>query len=111
MKTILVVDDEADIALTLQAFVELHGFRVVVAYDGVEALQKALSDPPDLIVTDVTMPRMNGLELVEKLRESAAGQDIPVILISARDYRSALPYFRKPFDPNALIEEIRRLLP
>lgn len=110
MKTILVVDDEADIALTLQTFIELHGFRVVLAYDGVEALQKVQEDPPDLIVTDITMPRMDGLELIEKLRESPSGGEIPIVLISAHDYRTALPYFRKPFDPNALVAEMRRLL-
>jgi two-component system alkaline phosphatase synthesis response regulator PhoP len=110
VKTILIVDDEADIALTLQAFIELHGFRVVLAYDGVEALQKVLEDPPDLVVTDVTMPRMDGLELVEKLKESPTAGKIPVIVISAHDHRVSLPHFRKPFDPNALVAEIKRLL-
>src|SRR5690606_414934 len=51
VKTILVVDDEADIAQTLQAFIELHGYGVVLAYDGVEALRKVLEEPPDLIIT------------------------------------------------------------
>lgn len=110
MKTILVVDDEADIAQTLQAFIELHGYGVVLAYDGVEALRKVLEEPPDLIITDITMPRMDGLELIEKLRDSPNAQGIPVIVISAHDRRCALPFFRKPFDPKALVAEVDRLL-
>lgn len=111
MKTILVVDDETDIAQTLQAYIELHGYCVVLAYDGVEALHKVLDEPPDLIITDITMPRMDGNELIEKLRDSPTAEDIPVIVISAHDRRcAALPYFRKPFDPKALVAEVDRML-
>jgi CheY-like chemotaxis protein len=110
VKTILVVDDEVDIALMLQTFIELHGYRVVIAYDGVEALNKVLEDPPDLIVTDITMPRMDGLELVERLRKLDSGSDIPVIIISAHDHRSDLPFLRKPFNPHVLLHEMREAL-
>lgn len=110
MKTILVVDDEADIAMTLKVFIELYGYRVATAFDGLEGLRKALEEPPDLMITDITMPRMDGLELVDRLRESEALRDMPIILISAHDHRTDLPFFRKPFDPKALLDEIRRLL-
>lgn len=110
MKTILVVDDEADIALTLKAFIELHGFRVLTAFDGLEGLHKALDEPPDLVVTDITMPRMDGLELVNRMRASAALRMVPIIVISAHDHKSEMPFLRKPFDPKVLLAKIRELL-
>lgn len=109
-KTILIVDDEADITLTLKAYMELHDYSVVVAYDGLEALRKVEAARPDLVITDITMPRMDGVELVERLRELPDCDDLPVIVISAHNRRCDLPYFRKPFDPKALLSEVRRLV-
>lgn len=110
MRTILIVDDEPDIGEVLQAFLELHGYRVVVSLDGRDALRKAIENPPDLIVTDMMMPKMDGLELIDSLRAVPALRNVPVIAMSAVQRDLDLPFFRKPFGPFELLTEIRRLL-
>lgn len=110
MKTILIVDDEADIAETLRMFVELHGYRVFVALDGREGLSTAIAEHPDLVVTDLMMPKMNGRQLIEALRSTPGLDGVPVILMSALAQEPGLPFLRKPFDPHELVAEIERLL-
>lgn len=110
MKTILIVEDEPDIAETLQSYLEWVGFRVLVAYDGQDALNKMNEDVPDLILTDMMMPRMDGPELVQTIVATPRLQHIPIITMSAAQQRSTLPFFRKPFDLPELVKEIQRLL-
>lgn len=110
MKTILIVDDEADIALTLKALVERDGYRALTAFDGTEALHKIVEEHPDLVVTDITMPRMDGLELIEKMRSTAGVADTPVILMSAHDHATPMRFLRKPFTASELLASARELL-
>jgi CheY-like chemotaxis protein len=110
MKTILIVDDEIDIAETLQSFLELNGYRVIIAFDGQEALHKVLEQKPDLIITDMMMPRMDGAELIEKIRATPAIKDTRIITMSANQWPHELPFFRKPFSPRDLIAEVHRML-
>ena len=111
MTRVLIVDDEVDIAETLQSFLELEGFEAVVAVDGVEALQKAHDTDPDLILTDMMMPRMGGPELIARIRESPELEHTPIIAMSGKhQVTDDVPFFHKPFEPDALIAEIRHLV-
>jgi CheY-like chemotaxis protein len=110
MKTILIAEDEVDIAETLRMYLELVGYRVILAADGRDALGKAIEHTPDLILTDMMMPRMDGPELIQKIRDTSALQHIPIITMSAQQRPTTLPFFRKPFDLTKLVAEIRRVL-
>ena len=81
--TLLVVEDIPDILSLLKATLEFKGYRVVTARDGQEALQIIEGQPPALIVTDILMPRMDGFNLVHRLRLNSQTRDIPVIFLSA----------------------------
>jgi DNA-binding response OmpR family regulator len=77
----LLIDDSAEIREFVTGYVlKPQGFEVEIAIDGLDGLRKALNNPPDLILTDFEMPRMNGLELLRELRKHH--QDIPVILMT-----------------------------
>ena len=119
-RTVLVVDDDPVILRLLEVNFEMEGFAVRTAGDGVEGLEVARAEQPDVIVSDVMMPRMSGLELVAALKGDAATAGIPIILLSAKaqvsDVRSGLDagaddYVTKPFEPNDLVERVLKLLP
>ena len=80
---VLVVDDHSDIRLIYSRILRDAGYDVQAARDGSEALQQVDAHPPDLILLDVFMPVMNGVEFLEHLRHDAAHQNIPVVLMSA----------------------------
>lgn len=114
---LLLVDDEEAITTNLAPFLERAGFDVTVAGDGEEALQKLEASAPDLIILDVLMPRLDGREVLRRLR----GDDnwTPVILLTqvgeAVERAMALEegaddYLNKPFDPHELIARIRAIL-
>ena len=117
--TVLVVDDDPVILKLLEVNFEMEGFTVVVAHDGEEGIAVARSDRPDVIVSDIMMPRKSGLELVVELKADADTADIPILLLSAKaqnaDVRSGLEsgaddYITKPFEPLELVERVNRLL-
>jgi DNA-binding response OmpR family regulator len=83
-RDILIVDDTWDCLLVLRLMLERHGFSVRAAQSGEEALKKIQAHPPDVLMLDVMMPGMSGLELLERLRGESATAQIPVILVSAR---------------------------
>lgn len=116
---ILVVDDEPDIVETLKFRLEAAGFEVFTAYNGAEALEKAEAELPDLIVLDVMMPVMDGLEACRKLKQDDRFRDIPILMLTAKrteaDEVSGMKsgtdeYMTKPFDPQKLIETINMML-
>jgi CheY-like chemotaxis protein len=115
--TILVVDDDAGIQLTIQAILEDAGYEVSVASDGVEALAKLDGFVPDLIVLDITLPRMNGYQFTEALHRLDILPRIPIVVLTA-DGRAqqkaqrvgARDYLEKPFQMNRLLEMIARAL-
>ncbi len=82
-KRILVVDDEADFAVLVQGNLEKEGFKVDLAYNGVEGLAKVRANPPDAIVLDVMMPEKDGYEVCKELKGSDATCNIPVVLLTA----------------------------
>lgn len=110
MTALLIVDDEADIADTLKAYLEYVGYQASVAYDGRDALAKVFEAPPDLIITDMMMPRMSGRELIHQLEANPLLQSIPIIVMSAQQQPDGYPFLRKPFHPDELVTEIRRVL-
>ena len=82
MTKILIVEDEPNMVAGLRDNFEFEGYEVLTAYDGEEGLQRALSDSPDLLVLDVMMPKMSGLEVCKQLR--AKRPSIPIIMLTAR---------------------------
>ncbi len=113
---IALVDDDQNILTSVSIALEAEGFKVVTYCDSEEALQALLQTPPDLAVLDIKMPRMTGLELLEKLRKSS---DLPAIFLTSKDDEidemiglriGADDYIKKPFSQRLLIERIRTVL-
>jgi DNA-binding NarL/FixJ family response regulator len=116
---ILIVDDDLGTRLSISDYLELSGYSVITANDGQEALVMVEEYHPDLIVTDIVMPRMNGYELVRRVRQKAEFRLLPVILLTARTktqerilgYQSGCDlYLPKPFELEELAAAIRNLL-
>jgi DNA-binding response OmpR family regulator len=117
--TVLVVDDDPVIQKLLQVNFEMEGYTVLLASDGVEGLERVRADRPDIVILDVMMPRMNGLEVAAALKDDAATAGIPIILLSAKAQESDLragettgaeDYVTKPFDPLQLLERVAALI-
>ena len=113
MKSVLVVDDEPQLVRALQVNLEAEGYSVITASDGAEALRAAASQPPDVIVLDLGLPDMDGIEVIRRLR---AWTQLPVIVLSARhgspDKVQALDagaddYITKPFGLDELLARLR----
>ncbi len=118
-KKILIVDDEEDLVYLIKTRLESHGFGVVTAYDGVEAIEKAHSESPDLILLDIMMPAGDGFSVCQKLKSESDTKQIPIVFLSAKtldkDERKgyglgAEYYIKKPFDSADLIEIINKVL-
>jgi len=118
-RRILVVDDDPVIQKLLQVNFQMEGYEVRLAGDGVEALEKVAEERPDLILMDVMMPRMNGIETASKLKSDPKTKGIPIIILSAKaqdaDVRTgratgADDYVTKPFDPLDLLERVAALI-
>ena len=117
--TVLVVEDDPVILRLLEVNFELEGFDVLLAHDGVEGIEVARAHRPDIVVSDIMMPRASGLELVEALKGDEATRSIPIILLSAKAQTSDLKtgmeagaddYVTKPFEPLDLVERVNALL-
>ncbi|NNE69853.1 MAG: response regulator [Rhodothermales bacterium] len=116
---ILVVDDEDDIVELLEYNLEAEGFEVLRAMDGAEAIAVAGAETPDLIILDVMMPRMDGLEACRRLRERPKLRGIPIIMLTARgeesDHVSGLDvgadiYLTKPISIPVLMSQVKAAL-
>jgi DNA-binding response OmpR family regulator len=114
---ILVVEDDESITLGLRMNLEAEGYAVSIAMDGDEGLAQARADPPDLIILDVMLPRMNGFEVVRTLR--GEGSTIPIIMLSARGAEmdkvmglelGAEDYITKPFSLAELFARVKAVL-
>ena len=119
MPKVLVIDDDPVIVQLLRVNFEIEGFEVVSAADGREGFEKAKSARPDLVLSDIMMPRMDGLELVAQLKAHAATRSLPVILLSAKAQNAEVQqgldagaddYVTKPFDPLELIDRVNAVL-
>ncbi|MBV8629779.1 MAG: response regulator transcription factor [Silvibacterium sp.] len=114
---ILIVEDEPNMVAGLRDNFEFEGYRVITAGDGVEGLQKALDESPDLVVLDVMMPRMSGLEVCKQLRAKRAS--LPIIMLTARGQEvdkvvglelGADDYVTKPFSIRELLARVKAIL-
>ena len=119
MKKILIADDKATSRELLRTVLERQGYAITEAADGEEALQKALAEPPDLILLDLQMPRRSGYEVLRELRKDPRHAEVPIIAITASamqgDREKALAagftgYMAKPVALVHLREEVQRLL-
>jgi two-component system response regulator ChvI len=114
--TIALVDDDRNILTSVAMTLQAEGFATRVYADGEAALKALTDNPADLVVSDIKMPRMNGLELLEKLR---AVSDMPVIMLTSKDEEAdealglelgADDYITKPFSPTLLVARIKAIL-
>ena len=116
MATIALVDDDKNILTSVSMLLEQEGYQVRTFTDGVSALTALSAAPPDLAILDIKMPRMDGLELLRRLRQSA---DLPVIFLTSKDEEidelmglnaGADDYIRKPFSQRLLLERVKAVL-
>lgn len=119
MPKVLVIDDDPVIVQLLRVNFEIEGFEVLSAADGREGFERAKADQPDIILSDIMMPRFDGLQLVSTLKHDAGTRHVPVILLSAKaqnaDVQRGLElgaddYVTKPFDPLELIDRVNAAL-
>jgi DNA-binding response OmpR family regulator len=114
--TVLIVDDDLRLAEVVTRYLERDGFTVELADDGAVGLEQALSDPPDLVVLDLTLPTIDGLEVCRRLRRDSS---IPIVMLTARGDEGdrvaglelgADDYVTKPFSPRELSARIKAVL-
>ena len=119
MARILAVDDEVNIVRLIKVNLERHGFTVETANNGLEALNKIKESRPDMLVSDVMMPEMDGFELLSSIRRDPLLMDLPVIMLTAKAQdanvmegytRGADMYLTKPFNPMELVTFVKRIL-
>jgi CheY-like chemotaxis protein len=116
---VLVADDDEDILTLVKAVLERAGHEVIAVQDGAQALASLQSQEPDLAVLDISMPELDGLEVLRRVRDDHGIRALPVILLTAkaqeadveRGYAAgASAYVKKPFSPRELAERVESLL-
>ena len=119
VKTILVADDESHILNVVSLKLRNAGYRVLTARDGQEALDIALAERPDLLITDYHMPQLSGLELCRRLKQEKSTSTMPAIMLTARGYHledrdteesGILKMLSKPFSPRHLLATVNEVL-
>ncbi|MDX2256690.1 MAG: response regulator [Pseudanabaenaceae cyanobacterium bins.39] len=119
MVKVLVVDDSSMVLEMVSAQLKQHGMESIEANDGAEAVDKLKTFTPDLVVTDVVMPKMNGYELCRWIKNNASTKDVPVIMCTTKSEefdkywgmkQGADAYLTKPYHPPELIKTIKQLL-
>ena len=117
-KKILIVEDEHDILQLVKLYLEKEGFRTVSAMTGTEALRHVKQEKPDLVVLDLMLPEIDGLEVCKRLRSAPATAMLPIIMLTAKAEESdtiiglelgADDYVIKPFSPKTLVARIKAL--
>lgn len=117
-KKILIVDDEQDIAQLVKHYLEKEGFQTCLATSGVDALQLVASEHPDVVILDLMLPHMDGLEVCKTLRQKPETALLPIIMLTAKNEESdtvvglelgADDYVTKPFSPKTLVARVKAL--
>jgi DNA-binding response OmpR family regulator len=117
--TVLVIDDDPVILELLRVNFEIEGFDVICAADGEEGLRRAQAEHPDVVISDIMMPRRDGLQLLSDLKHDPLTEGLPVILLSAKAQRAEVQqgldlgaddYITKPFDPLELIDRLNAVM-
>lgn len=120
MRRVLAVDDSPSIRGLVSHVLDQAGYEVVLAEDGVEALEIANEQTADLVLTDINMPRLDGIGLISKLRESSNYKYTPILVLTTESgtekkmqgkAAGATGWIVKPFDPDQLIAVIQKVLP
>lgn len=118
-RTILIVEDEPDIAQLVKVYLEKEGYRTALAKTGAEGWHTVSSERPDMVLLDLMLPEMDGLELCKKIRNRTETALLPIIMLTAKSEESdtiiglelgADDYVTKPFSPKALIARVKALL-
>ncbi len=119
MRKIMVIDDDANIRAVLKLRLERSAYAVQMARDGTEALSIVLPNPPDLIILDLLLPKIDGFEVLRNLKSNRLTAHIPVMILTARATPAcrnksytlgASRFFAKPFSPRKLVAEMEKLL-
>ena len=114
---VLVVDDEQSIVTLLKYNIEQAGYQVIVAYDGVQELEKVNEEKPDLVVLDVMLPEMDGIEVCKTIRSDK--NQVPILMLTAKDDEfdrvlglelGADDYMTKPFSPREVVARVKAIL-
>lgn len=118
-KRILIVDDEVNIVISVEFLLEQAGYYVRVAHNGEEGLERVATFEPDLVLLDVMMPRLNGFDVCQRIRQNPAWQDIKIIMLTAKGREAEITkglalgantYITKPFSTRELLAEVKRIL-
>ena len=116
-KKILLTDDDKDLVEVMSLRLEREGYTILRAYDGDECLDKARAELPDLIIMDVSMPKMDGYSALKAIRTDKAIRHIPVIILTAKDQMEDIfkmegvkDFFVKPFEYEDVAQKVRSIL-
>jgi DNA-binding response OmpR family regulator len=118
-KRVLIVEDDAAIIELLRFLLEQEGLEVEVAHDGLEALDKMETFSPDLVLLDLRLPKLEGMDVLWEMRQNPRWSNVPVVVVSVDSSPQTMlqgwrlgvdSYFIKPFDPDELIRVVRRIL-
>ncbi len=116
MRKLLIVDDNKQITSILEEYAKKEGYKTVIAYDGIEAMEKFQSENPDIILLDVMMPKKDGFSVCREIRKDS---NVPVIMVTARgeDYERIMgleigadDYIVKPFSPGEVMARIKAIM-
>jgi two-component system cell cycle response regulator/two-component system cell cycle response regulator DivK len=116
---ILIVEDDPDMVQVYRALLEKNGYEVITANYALPALFSVVRKPPDLILADLHMPHMNGLELIDQFMDHHDTRDIPIVVVTGSDAREnrdaafkagCAGYITKPVDPRSFLEQIGKFL-
>ncbi len=116
-KRILILDDEPEILTLMQSRLEASGYEVISAHDGEEGLKIIKNSMPDLIITDVAMPQMDGFTFIQEVKKNSDFKKVPVIVLTAKDslkdifkIEGIVDYVVKPFETKTLLEKVNKYI-
>lgn len=116
---VLIVDDEPNIVLSVEFLMKRDGFRVSVARDGEEAMERLYAERPDLVILDVMMPKLDGFEVCERIRADPELADVRILMLTAKGREAEMKkglalgaddYVAKPFSTRDLVQRVKSLL-